>query len=278
MSAVVAATGSAVVGKPATPVLSGRVGVRATLRHSFAIARRNLLQVRNDPGQLVDSALMPIVFTLIFLYVFGGAIWNGREGDYRQYLLPGIMVQTIMFASRATGFTLSMDFGTGIMDRFRSLPIARSAVLSGRIIADVARLLLGQVIMLSFALLVGFEVHTSPLVAAGGVALVLLYGTALAWLSAVIGLVLRSPTTVSSAGFLWMIPLQFGSSMLVPTSTMPGWMRTFAEVNPTTQVTDATRNMLIGGPWMSHATNALTWSVGILVVAVPLAVHRYNRR
>ncbi|MFI7075464.1 ABC transporter permease [Micromonospora sediminicola] len=276
MSALVATAESNVVGHP--PVLSGRVGVRATLRHSFAIARRNLLQVRNDPGQLVDSALMPIVFTLIFLYVFGGAIWSGREGDYRQYLLPGIMVQTIMFASRATGFTLSMDFGTGIMDRFRSLPIARSAVLSGRIIADVARLLLGQVIMLSFALLIGFEVRTSLLLAVGAVALVLLYGTALAWLSAVIGLVLRSPTTVSSAGFLWMIPLQFGSSMLVPTSTMPGWMRAFAEVNPTTLVTDACRNMLIGGPWTGAATNALAWSVGILVVAVPLAVRLYNRR
>lgn len=276
MSAVVAAPESNVVGQQ--PVLSGRVGVRATLRHSFAIARRNLLQVRNDPGQLVDSALMPIIFTLIFLYVFGGAIWGGREGDYRQYLLPGIMVQTIMFASRATGFTLSMDFGTGIMDRFRSLPIARSAVLSGRIIADMARLLLGQIIMLSFALLIGFDVHTSLPLAVAGVALVMLYGTALAWVSAVIGLVLRSPNTVSSAGFLWMIPLQFGSSMLVPTSTMPGWMRAFAEVNPTTQVTDACRYMLIGGPWTGPATNALIWSLGILVVAVPLAVRLYIRR
>ncbi|MCP3804561.1 ABC transporter permease [Allokutzneria sp. A3M-2-11 16] len=263
---------------PPLPPLSPRVGLRATARHSFAIARRNLLQVRNDPGQLLDSTLMPMIFTLIFLYVFGGAIWGGREGDYKQFLLPGIMVQTIMFASRATGFTLSMDFGSGVMDRFRALPIARSAVLSGRIIADVCRLLLGQVVMLTFALVIGFSVKTGVLQAIAAVGVVLLYGTALAWVSAFIGLMVKSPNTVQAVGFLWMIPLQFGSSMLVPTETMTPWLRAFAEANPTTLVTDACRNLLIGGPVAGPLAGSLAWCLGLMLIAVPLSIRQYRRR
>ncbi|MGW2182498.1 ABC transporter permease [Streptomyces sp. NPDC001732] len=263
---------------PPLPTGSGRVGPRATLRHSFAIARRNLLQIRSDPGLLLDSVVMPIVFTLIFLYVFGGAIWGDRPGDYRQYLLPGIMVQTLMFASRSTGYLLSADFGSGVMDRFRSLPIARSAVLTGRILADMGRLLLGQLVMLGFALLIGFRVETGFLSAMAAVLLTLLYGTALAWVSAYIGLAIRSPNTVQSVGFLWMIPLQFGSSMLVPTSTMPDWMRAFATVNPTTLVTDACRNLLVGGPTATPVLGSVLWSVGLMTLAIPLAVSRYRRR
>ncbi|MFI5982597.1 ABC transporter permease [Streptomyces sp. NPDC051555] len=262
------------------PALAGsaRNGPRDTLRQSLAIARRNMLQLRGDPGQLLDSVVMPMVFTLIFLYVFGGAIWGDRPGDYRQFLLPGIMVQTLMFASRSTGYMLAVDFDNGVMDRFRSLPIARSAVLTGRIVADMTRLLLGQVVMLLFAVLIGFRVETNFLYAAAAVLLTLLYGTALAWVSAFIGLSIRSPNTVQSVGFLWMIPFQFGSSMLVPTSTMPGWLRTFAEVNPTTLVTDACRNLLGGGPVAVPVLGTVLWSVGLMCFAVPLAISRYRRR
>lgn len=257
---------------------SARNGLRDTVRQSLAIARRNMLQLRGDPGQLLDSVVMPMVFTLIFLYVFGGAIWGDRPGDYRQFLLPGIMVQTLMFASRATGYMLAVDFGNGVMDRFRSLPIARSAVLTGRIVADMSRLLLGQVVMLVFAVIIGFRVETNFLFAVAAVLLTLLYGTALAWVSAFIGLTIRSANTVQSVGFLWMIPFQFGSSMLVPTSTMPGWLRAFAEVNPTTLVTDACRNLLGGGPIAGPVLGTVLWSVGLMCFAVPLAITRYRRR
>ncbi|MEU2915731.1 ABC transporter permease [Streptomyces massasporeus] len=257
---------------------SARNGPRDIVRQSLALARRNMLQLRGDPGQLLDSVVMPMVFTLIFLYVFGGAIWGDRPGDYRQFLLPGIMVQTLMFASRSTGYLLAVDFDNGVMDRFRSLPIARSAVLTGRIVADMSRLLLGQVVMLLFALAIGFRVETNFLFAVAAVLLTLLYGTALAWVSAFIGLTLRSPNTVQSVGFLWMIPFQFGSSMLVPTSTMPGWLRVFAEANPTTLVTDGCRNLLAGGPIAGPVLGTVLWSVGLMCCAVPLAISRYRRR
>ncbi|MFE9252364.1 ABC transporter permease [Streptomyces sp. NPDC007088] len=263
-----------------TPGLAGAAqnGPRDITRQSLAIARRNLLQLRGDPGQLLDSVVMPMVFTLIFLYVFGGAIWGDRPGDYRQFLLPGIMVQTLMFASRSTGYMLAVDFTNGVMDRFRSMPISRVAVLAGRIVADMSKLLMGQVVMLAFAVAIGFRVETNFLFAVAAVLLTLLYGTALAWVSAFIGLSMRSPNTVQSVGFLWMIPFQFGSSMLVPTSTMPGWLRAFAEANPTTLVTDACRNLLGGGAIAEPVLGTALWSVGLMCLAVPLAVSRYRRR
>jgi oleandomycin transport system permease protein len=254
-----------------------RVGLRATVRHSMAIARRNLVQVRNDPGQLLDATLMPMVFTLIFVYVFGGAIAKDQAA-YRQYLMPGIMVQTLAFASRSTGIGLSLDFGNGLMDRFRALPISRASVLIGRIAADLCRVLLGQLVMLIFALVIGFRVHTGLIPALGALGVLLLYGTALCWVSAFIGLVLRTPQTVQTVGFLWTIPLQFGSSMFVPTDTMPGWLQAFSTVNPTTLVTDACRNLLIGGPVRHHVFGTLIWVAALMVVFVPLSVRQYRRR
>ncbi|AHH99505.1 ABC transporter permease [Kutzneria viridogrisea] len=265
-----------VVQAPVGPVRA-RIGPRAVLRHSLAITRRNLVQVRNDPGQLLDATLMPMIFTLIFVYVFGGAIATDQH-SYLQYLMPGIMVQTLAFASRATGIGLSTDFGNGLMDRFRALPIARSAVLTGRVLADLCRLLLGQLVMLVFALVIGFRVQTGPLEVLGALLVLVLYGFALCWVSAFIGLVVRSPQTVQTVGFLWTIPLQFGSSMFVPTATMPGWLRAFSSVNPTTLVTDTCRALLNGGPVVTNLAGALGWSLGLVLVFVPLSVWHYRRR
>ncbi|MFD0383471.1 ABC transporter permease [Streptomyces stramineus] len=242
----------------------------------MAITRRNLTQIKSDPAQLLDATVMPMVFTLVFVYVFGGAIGNG-QADYRQYLIPGIMVQTVSFAAQVTGVALNMDFSKGVMDRFRSMPIARSAVLSGRILADVW-LALGQVVILAFAFLIGFRVHTNVLAVLGAMALLLLYGIALSWIAAFVGLVIRSPQTVQSMGFLWMIPLQFGSSMFAPPSTMPGWLRAFVEINPTTLVVDACRGLLVGGPVASNVIGSLLWIGGVLLVFVPLSVRQYGRR
>ncbi|MER7014216.1 ABC transporter permease [Saccharopolyspora sp. NPDC000359] len=256
--------------------VSGRVGPRAALRHTGAIARRNLLQVVHDRGAILDATLMPMIFTLIFVYVFGGAIADD-QGDYKQYLLPGIMVQTVSFASRLTGVTLNVDASRGVMDRLRALPIARSAVLSARISADMCRMLLGQLVMFVFALIIGFRVQTDVLSALAAIGVLLAYGFALCWISAFIGLALKSPETVQSVGFIWTIPLQFGSSMFVPLETMPGWLRAFAQVNPTTLVTDACRNLLLGGPVAPSALGAFLWIGGILLVFAPLSVWKYRR-
>lgn len=253
-----------------------RIGPRATLRHTAAIARRNLLQVAGDRGAILDATLMPMIFTLIFVYVFGGAIADD-QGDYKQYLLPGIMVQTISFASRLTGVTLNVDASKGVMDRLRALPIARSAVLTARICADMCRMLAGQLVMFGFALLIGFRVQTGLLPALAAIGVLLAYGFALCWISAFIGLALKSPETVQSIGFIWTIPLQFGSSMFVPLETMPGWLRAFAQVNPTTLVTDTCRNLLLGGPIAGSLLGASLWIGGVLLVFVPLSVWKYRR-
>lgn len=249
------------------------------VRHTLAITRRNLLLIRNDPGQLIDATIVPIILTLVFVFVFGGAIQgDGNQDDYTQYLIPGIMVQTISLATAVTGMSLNLDFSRGIMDRFRSLPIARSAVLSGRILADVCRLSLGQAIILVFGLIIGFRINTNIFSALAAVGLLLLFGVAMAWIAATIGMTMRSPQAVQGIGFLWMLPLQFGSSIFVPTSTMPGWLSGFAEVNPTTLVTDTVRALLSGGEIGNSLWGALAWIGGIIVVFVPLAIRQYRRR
>ncbi|AHH95949.1 ABC transporter permease [Kutzneria viridogrisea] len=252
-------------------------GQRALARHSLAVARRNLVQVKNDPGQLLAATLTPVLFTVVFLYVLGGAISGGQAG-YQQYLMPGIMAQTVTVASIATGIGLNLDFGSGVMDRFRSLPIARSAVLTGRILADACRLVLGQLVVLGFALVIGFRVQTGVLPAVGAVLLMSLYGIALCWIAAYVGLRIRSMQTVQTIGFLWLTPLQFASSIFAPASTMPDWLRVFVEVNPTSLVTDTCRGLLIGGPVAGSAAGALLWIAAMIAVFAPLAVREYRRR
>lgn len=258
---------------PVTP----RPGVGDWLRQTLALTRRSLLHIRNDPGQLIDAVVMPVVVGLIFVYVFGGAIVGGRE-NYTQFLMPGIMLQTITFGAAVTGLGLNLDVKTGVMDRLRSLPIARSAVLSGRILADTCRLLVGQCVILAFAFIVGFRIHTGVLPTVAAMLLLLAFGLALAWISALIGLSVSNPQTVQSVGFLWVIPLQFGSSLFVPAETMPGWLQAFAKVNPATLVVDACRGLMSGGPVLHSALGALAWIAGLLIIFVPLAVRRYRVR
>jgi len=262
---------------PDMAVPSARVGPGATLRHSLSIARRNLIQLRNDPEQLLDAMLMPLVITLIFVYVFGGAIGNG-SADYQRFLIPGIMVQIVTFAARSTGIGMSFDFANGLMDRFMTLPIARSAVLTGRIIADMCRMLLGLVVMFLFALIMGFRVETDLLSAVVALTLLMLYGMAFCWVSAFIGLTIRNPETVQSIGFLWTLPLQFGSSMFVDPATMPTWLRIFSQINPTTSIVDASRALLTGGPATEPVLHSLAWTAGLVILFAPLSVARYRRR
>jgi oleandomycin transport system permease protein len=250
---------------------------RTVLRQCAMICRRNLMQLRSDPLQLFSATFMPILITIIFINIFGGAIGGGSE-NYTQYLLPGITVQTVTVASRLTGVGLNLDFTTGMMDRFRSFPIARSSVLIGRIAADLCRMVLAQIVMLAFAFLIGFRIYGGPLATLAAMVLMLGFGAALCWVSAWIGLVVRGAESVQMIGSTWIIPLQFGSSMFVSPSTMPGWLRTVVEVNPMTLVCDACRDLLLGANAIAPVLGSLAWIVGLTAVFGPLAVLRYSRR
>jgi oleandomycin transport system permease protein len=255
----------------------GVPGPREAVRHTLAIARRNLQKVLASPGQVLDATLMPVIFALIFVYVFGGAL-SGSAGAYRQYVMPGIMALTTTIASRTSGTSLNLDFHNGVMDRFRSLPMARSAVLTGRILADTVRMLASLLVVFAFALLIGFRVRTGVPQAAAAIGLILLYGVALAWLHALIGLTARTVETVQSVGMLAMVPLQFGSSIFVAPGTMPHWLGLFVAHNPMTAVVDAARGLLTGGPTGHQVLAALAWSLGMIAVLVPLSIRQYRNR
>lgn len=254
-----------------------RVSSRRTASHTTAIAWRNLKQFRNDPAQLPDATLIPMILTVVLVYVFGGAI-GPSTASYRQFLIPGIMVQSVGLAAQVTGMTLNLDFSRGIMDRFRAMPIARSAVLSGRIIADLARMAISQVVVLAFASSIGFRLHSNVAAVLAAIGMLLLYRMALSWISALVGLRIKSPQTVQSMGFLWMISLQFGSSMFAPVNTTPGWLQAFAKVNPNALVIDAARSLLAGGGTAVDLVGALSWILGLARVFAPPAVWRFAQR
>ncbi|MEU6331188.1 ABC transporter permease [Streptomyces sp. NPDC047049] len=260
----------------ATRAAQGR-GMRPLVRHSLALARRNLRKAAASPGQIIDATLMPVTLSLVFIYGFGGAI-AGDSAQYRQYLMPGIMALTLTTTCRTSGIALNMDFASGVMDRYRSMPVARSAVLIGRILADAVRVLAGLLMVLAFGFLIGFRVHTSVAATVAAVGVLLLYGVALCLLQAFIGLAARGMETVQSVSTLAMVPLQFGSSIFVAPDTMPSWLRVFVENNPMTMVVDAARNLLVGGPVAHSATMAVAWSAGFIAVFTPLCVAKYRTR
>jgi len=263
------AVGTAV--RPAAPRRRGRL-----LRQSGALLRRNLLQFKGDPLQALDI-LMPMALGGIFIAVFGGAV-RDIGTDYTQYLLPGIMIQAVSIVSVATGIGLSMDFATGTMDRFRALPVARASVLIGRVAADVCRMAVALLLVFLFSLVIGFRVEGGPAGALGALLLMLAFGVALSWISAFIGLAIRAPQTVQSVGYAWLVPLQFVSSLFVPTSTMPGWLQGVVTVNPMTLICDSARGLMLGTDVARPLAGALAWITGITVLFAVAAVRQYTRR
>jgi oleandomycin transport system permease protein len=253
-----------------------RISPGLALRHALLVARRNLLQVRGNPQLVIFVLIQPILFVLLFVYVFGGAI-SGSSRQYVQYVIPGIIVQTVVFATAMTGIGLNEDLAKGIIDRFRSLPIARSAVLAGRILADAVRLVASLAVILGVGMALGFRITTSPVVALGGLLLIVAVGMALSWVAALIGLSVRNPETAQSAGFIWMFPLIFASSVFAPPETMPGWLQPFVDVNPITVTTDALRGLLLGGPVLSPVLQTLAWTAALTVVVAPLAIRQFRR-
>lgn len=247
------------------------------LADAWMLARRRLTQIPRIPDELIFATIQPIMFVVLFRYVFGGAITSAGP-NYANFLMAGIFVQTVIFGATTTGVGLAQDLEKGLIDRFRSLPMAKSAVLTGRTIADLVRNLFVVIVMLVVGLVVGFRPSGSPLAWLGAVTLILLVSFAFSWISATIGLLVHSVEAAQSAGFVWLFPLTFASSAFVPVQTMQSWLRTFAEHQPVSVFVDAVRALLLGQPVGADGWQAVVWCAGILVVFIPLSVWLYGRR
>ena len=254
---------------------------RLTLAETFADTRvmtaRQLRKVMRRPMYVVYLFVQPVILVLLFRYVFGGAIDTG-SASYVDYLLPGIIVMTAVFGALTTGLGLTEDLAAGVVDRFRSLPIARSAVLLGRTGADVVTNTITLLVMLAIGLAVGFRPTQPVYDVVLALLLVLAFAFVFSWISAYVGLVVRNPETAQSVGFIWVFPLVFASSAFVPADTMPGAVRAFADVNPVTLVVDAARALMIGhGGALGPALGTLAWLAGLLLVFIPLSVRAFRK-
>ncbi len=263
----------------ATPTVddSARLTLGETLADSRIMAMRQLRKILRRPMYVVYLFVQPVIFVLLFRYVFGGAINTGRV-SYVNYLLPGIIVMTAVFGALTTGLGLTEDLAAGVVDRFRSLPIAQSAVLVGRTAADLVTNFVTLIVMLVIGVAVGFRPHGSIAEVALAFALVLAFAYVFSWISAFVGISARNPETAQSVGFIWVFPLVFASSAFVPTTHMPGVVRAFADVNPVTLVVNAARDLTLGtGHALGPALGTLAWLAGLLLVFVPLSVHAFRR-
>jgi len=260
----------------------------ATLADSAVITKRNLIKVRRVPDLIVFATLSPIMFVLLFRYVFGGAIGGLPPGvSYAEFLLPGIFAQTVVFGSTTTGASLAEDLQKGLVDRFRSLPMARSAVLVGRTVADLGLNAISIAVMALTGLVVGWRITSSFGEAVGGFLVLLVFAYAVSWLMAVVGLLVRTPEVVNNASFIVIFPLTFVANTFVPLETFPSVLRTVAEWNPVSAVTLASRELFGNVPpgypvpdvWalQNPVLYTLLWTALILAVFVPLSVRLYQR-
>ena len=250
--------------------------MRRLVTDTVVIAERNLIRLPRAPELLLAFTVQPIMFVLLFAYVFGGAI-RTPGFSYIDYLIPGIVVQNIAFGGFVTGLGLNEDLHKGLIDRFRSLPMARAAVLAGRTLADVVTNALSIVVLVVTGVIIGFGFHTDVLHVLAGFALLLLFGFGFSWLFALVGLIVSSPEAANSVGFIAVFPLTFISSAFVPVKTMPAVLRAFAEYNPFTIIVDAMRSLWLGAPAHNNIWGAFVWSVAIIAFFAPLAVARYRR-
>jgi ABC-2 type transport system permease protein/oleandomycin transport system permease protein len=246
------------------------------VNNGLIVARRNILTLARVPTVLIFELVQPIMFVLLFRYVFGGAI-HIPGFDYVDFLLPGIFVQTVMFGAIGTAIGLAEDLQKGLIERFRSLPMAHSAVLAGRTTADLVRNVFVVLLMTAVGYLVGFNVHTNVLLFLAGFALLLAFGYALCWGFTIVGLTAPNSETAQLMSFPILFPFTFASSAFVRVETMPGWLQAFARNQPVTALVDATRALMLGGPTTEPVVKALLWTAGLLLVLVPLAVRRYRK-
>ncbi|MFF2859012.1 ABC transporter permease [Streptomyces rubiginosohelvolus] len=287
MSTTTTAPTAAPAGSPSTaPVKAaaadeGRIGLRANLRHIGALARRNLLQIKKDPESMFDVLLMPIIFILLFVYVFGGSVGaslGGNRQEYVNYLVPGLMAMMGLNIAMAVGTGVNDDFRKGVMDRFRTMPIARSSVLIAKIVVELGRLMVAMFILLVMGFVVGMELHGSVFGLLAAVALSAAFGAAIMWIFILLGLSMKTAQAVQGTAMLVLMPLQFGSSIFVPTQTMPGWLQAFTDYNPLSNLADAARALMQGGPVGDSVWWTLAWAAGITVVMAPLAVAKFRKK
>jgi ABC-2 type transport system permease protein/oleandomycin transport system permease protein len=257
----------------AEPGLRTRIGWAIT--DTLTITRRNLLVWMRVPAYLVFTVIQPVMFVLLFRYVFGGAIHVA--GNYVNFLMPGIIAQTAAFATFGTAIALAQELKKGVIDRLRSMPMARSAVLAGRLVADTGRMLVTILIIVGVGYAVGFRFSNGVVPAIAMVLLATVFGLAICCISAYTGLAIGDEESVQAFGLIWLFPLTFLSSAFVPIATMPGWLQAFANNQPVTYVIDTMRALALGGPVVPSLWKSLVWLAGIFVVFLPLAVRAYRR-
>ena len=248
------------------------------VRDALEITRRNLIGYLRVPQLLVFSTIQPVIFVVMFRYVFGGAINVPGQVAYVDFLMPGIFVQTVVFGAIATSIGLATDLKSGLMERFHALPMARSAVLAGRTTADLTRNVFVVILMMVVGFLVGWRVRTNVWGLLGAALLVLLFGYAMSWVFAAVGLAVGDPESAQAASFPVLAPLVFASSAFVPVSSMPGWLQAFANNQPVSATASAVRTLTLGEAAAGEVWRAIAWCVGILVVFAPTAVWLYRRK
>ncbi len=260
---------------PGTDAYDRRVPF-GVIRDTWAIAQRNLIAYRRVPQLLVFSTIQPVIFVLMFRYVFGGSIRTGAI-PYVDYLMPGIFVQTVVFGSLATAIGLATDLKSGLLERFRSLPMTSPAVLAGRTLADLTRNVFVIALMMVVGFLVDWRVHTDLVGVVSAGLLVLLFGFAMSWIFATVGLAVGDPETAQAAAFPVLAPLVFASAAFVPVASMPGWLQPWARNQPVSVTAEAVRALTVGGPTSSLVIKSILWSVAIIAIFAPISVRLYRR-
>jgi ABC-2 type transport system permease protein/oleandomycin transport system permease protein len=250
--------------------------VKKLIADTLVITERNLVRLPRSPDLLLAFTVQPIMFVLLFVYVFGGAI-STPGFTYTDFLIPGIIVQNIAFGGFVTAIGLNEDLSKGLIDRFRSLPMARAAVLAGRTSADIVTNLLSAIVLVVTGLIIGFSFNAALGEILAGFLLLIFFGYAFSWVFAWLGLMVSSPESANSVGFIAVFPLTFISSAFVPVDSMPAGLQWFAEINPFTYVVDAMRALWLGAPAGDSIVGSVIWTIAIIAVFAPLAVHRYRR-
>ena len=273
MTAVAERTGAP--GLPAGPGVGVRF--RWAVTDTLTITRRNLLIWMRVPAYLVFTVIQPVLFVLMFRYVFGGAIPVNVRGGYVNFLMPGIIAQTAAFATFGTAIALAIELKKGVIDRLRAMPMARSAVLGGRLVADTGRMTVTILIVLGVGYAVDFRFAKGWGPAILMVVLAIVFGMAICCIAAFTGLAIGDEESVQAFGLIWLFPITFLSSAFVPISTMPGWLQAFANNQPVTYVVDTMRALALGGPVAANLWKSIAWLAGIFIVFLPLAVRAYKR-
>ncbi|HUR09596.1 MAG TPA: ABC transporter permease [Nonomuraea sp.] len=266
-----------VVASYAVAVPPLRIGPAKAVRHGLALARRGIIKIGKSPAQLTDVILTPVVFLLMFVYLFGGAIAGGDIDGYLQMVTPGIMVMTVFQASIGIGVSLNADAGTGVFDRFRSMPIARSAPLVGAVLADFVRYVVSLAVLVVLAMVMGYRVETNPAAALAALGLLIAFAVSFSWISVFVGMLVKTPGSVQGLMTILILPLTFASNVFVPSETMPGWLRVWSDINPVSLMSATMRGLLNSGAVARPLLGSLAWMAAVVVVFFPLAMRAYRK-